>query len=210
VTGHSHGDRRAGGHLPGFRRLEQARHRGGRSGFDEDSFLTGEELVRSKDLIVGDRVDESARVVAGGDRLRPAGGIADADRGCDRVRLIDRVAEHERCGTGSLEAPHLGQPFRHTQLPVLVVALPVRRDVAGVADGQHMDVGSIAEDIDDLEGRGLLALDAIGVDRVDEVDRVGLGEFAAQRQAVVEVPVDLEQGRTVRDGLAHLPGRDLA
>ncbi len=56
-----------------------------------------------------------------------------------------------------------------------------------------MDVGGVAEDVDDLEGRRLLALDAVGVDGVDEVDGVGLGELPAQGEAVVEVPVDLER-----------------
>ena len=41
-----------------------------------------------------------------------------------------------------------------------------------------VDVGRVAEGVDDLEGRGLLALDAGRVDLVDELDRVGLGELA--------------------------------
>ena len=58
--------------------------------------------------------------------------------------------------------------------------------------------------------RGLLALDAGRVDRVDELDRVGLGELAREGQAVVEVAVDLQQGRAVGDRLAELAHRDLA
>ena len=93
---------------------------------------------------------------------------------------------------------------------VLLVTLPVCGDVAGVADGQAVDVGSVAEGVDDLEGRRLLALDAGRVHRVDELDRVGLGELAGEGQAVVEVAVDLQQRRAVGDRLAQLAHRDLA
>ena len=43
----------------------------------------------------------------------------------------------------------------------LFVAHPVGADVAGVADGQDVDVGRVAEHFDDLEAGGLLALKAI-------------------------------------------------
>ena len=58
--------------------------------------------------------------------------------------------------------------------------------------------------------RGLLALDAVGVDRVHQLDRVRLGELAGGDQAVVEVAVDLQQRGAVRDRLAQLAHRDLA
>ena len=73
-----------------------------------------------------------------------------------------------------------------------------------------MHVGRVAERVDDLERRGLLALDAIGVHGVHELDRVALGELAGRDEAVVEVAVDLEQARAVRDRLAQLAHRDLA
>jgi hypothetical protein len=44
-----------------------------------------------------------------------------------------------------------------------------------------VDGRRVAEHVDDLEGAGLLALDAVGVDRVDELDRVRLR--AATRQS---------------------------
>src|SRR3712207_7534557 len=48
-------------------------------------------------------------------------------------------------------------------------------------------VRRVAEDVDDLEGRRLLALDPVLVDAVDQAHRVVDGELAGQREAVVEV-----------------------
>ena len=101
--------------------------------------------------------------------------------------------EHQRRGTGGLGAEHAGQSVRETVAVVLGVALPVRGDVARVADRQGVHVGRLAERVDDLERRGLLPFDAIRVDGVDQRDgrEVG-GELAGQLQAVVEVAVDLD------------------
>ena len=69
-------------------------------------------------------------------------------------------------------------PAGALRLEVFDEAAPVGRDVAGVADGQAERVGGVAERVDDLEGGGLLALDAVRVDGVDERDRVLLGDPA--------------------------------
>jgi hypothetical protein len=53
---------------------------------------------------------------------------------------------------------------------IFEVALEVGRVVARVADRQHVIVGSETERIDNLERASLLPLDAVGVDRVDEVN----------------------------------------
>ena len=111
-----------------------------------------------------------------------------------------------RVATGASSSP----PSPGVAVAYSRVALPVGRDVAGVADRQHVDVGRVAERVDDLERRRLLALDAGRVDRVDQLDGVGLGELAGHGEAVVEVALDLDQGRAVRDGLAQLAHRDLA
>ena len=73
-----------------------------------------------------------------------------------------------------------------------------------------MDVGGVAEGVDDLERRGLLPLDAGRVDRVDELDRVGLVELAGDGEAVVEVALDLQDPGAVGDRLAQLAHGDLA
>ena len=132
---------------------------------------------------------------------------------------VDGVPEHDRSRAGRLETPHLraaGWPRRRARprgrcrRGVLAVALPVGRDVAGVADRQQWMSGASPSASTTSKARGLLALDAGRVDRVDQLDGVGLGELAGQGEAVVEVAVDLEQGRAVRDGLAELAHRDLA
>src|SRR6478735_6353088 len=217
VTGHGAHDACAGGHEPCGVARQQARDRRGRAGLDEDALLRREVAVGVEDLLVGDGLDAATGLVAGGDGLLPRRRVADADRGRDGLGVVDRVAEDDRRGTGSLEAPHPGQVGRRSRGrvgdglgEVLAVATPVRRDVAGVADREAVDVGGVAERVDDLEARGLLALDACRVDRVDELDGVGLGELACEGQAVVEVAVDLQQRGPVGDRLAQLAHRDLA
>src|SRR3712207_8921907 len=62
------------------------------------------------------------------------------------------------------------RPPRSTLFPYTTLfrsALPVRGDVAGVADRQAVDVRGVAEDVDDLERGGLLPLDPVLVDAVD-------------------------------------------
>ncbi len=70
--------------------------------------------------------------------------------------------------------------------------------------------GASPERVHDLEGAGLLALDAGRVDGVDQEHRVGLPQLPGDVQAVVEVAVHLQQRGAVRDGLAQLAHGDLA
>ena len=102
----------------------------------------------------------------------PRSGVADADRGGQGLGVRERLTGHQRRGTGGLEAAHHRTLGGAAAVDVLRVAQPVRRDVAGVADGQDVDVGGVAEEVDDLEGGGLLALEAHRVDRVHQRDGV--------------------------------------
>ena len=61
-----------------------------------------------------------------------------------------------------------------------------------------------------LEGRRLLAFDAELVDRVDEHDRMRVGELAHERQRLVEVALERDHARAVHERLGHLALRDLA
>ena len=70
--------------------------------------------------------------------------------------------------------------------------------------------GRLAELLDHLERRGLLALDPVRVDRVDELDRVLLRELADERERVVEVAADGDHARAVHQRLRELADRDLA
>ncbi len=134
-----------------------------------------------------------------------------------------RIADATVSGSGtgaprtSGAAPSACQPritgsLRGSRRPggVLAVAQPVRRDVAGVAGRQHVHVGGVAEEVDDLEGGGLLALQPHRVDRVHQRDRVVLGEPARDPQAVVEVAADHDHLGAVHDRLGELAGGDLA
>ena len=98
----------------------------------------------------------------------------------------------------------------HAEVEVLRVAEPVRRDVAGVADRQQVVVGGVAEEVDDLERRGLLALEPDRVDRVDQGDGVLPGQPLGQPEAGVEVAADHDHPGAVQDRLRHLAGGDLA
>jgi len=59
--------------------------------------------------------------------------------------------------------PHILAVSCNVQRSVLREAPPVGGNVAGVADRYRQDVGRLAEHVDDLEGAGLLTLDAIGL-----------------------------------------------
>ena len=64
--------------------------------------------------------------------------------------MIEDLTGDQRRGTRRLEAPHVWR------LAAGLIAGPVGRDVPGVANGQRMDVGGVAERFDDFPGRGLM------------------------------------------------------
>ena len=71
-------------------------------------------------------------------------------------------------------------------------------------------MGLPAELLEDLERRGLLALDAVRVERVDEHMGAARGELACDGERLVEGAAHLEQPRAERTGLGELPDRDRA
>ena len=111
-------------------------------------------------------------------------------------------------GSRSLDAEHPGQLVTAAEILEFLVALPVGGDVPGVADGEDVDVGRVAELLNDLEGRRLLTLDAVGIDRIDDGEVAGLAQFTDEAQGVVKVPPDGDDGRPVDVGLDHLAPRD--
>ena len=134
----------------------------------------------------------AAGLVAGREGQRPAGRAADADGRRDGLGVVHVVAEHERRGALGLEAEHPRRRLDEARAAVLAEAAPVGRDVAGVADRDGQVVGRVAEVLADLEGGGLLALDAVGVDGVHE------------RQRMVGSGVS-ESSRTTRSASSKLP-----
>ncbi len=181
-------------------------------GSQKTPFEPGQVAIGGQDLVVGDRLDPATGFVAGCRRLRPAGRVADPDRGGDRLGLGDRVTEHDRRRTGRLEAVHPGQPRAEPGSVVVAETGPVGADVAGVADRDREDVGRPAEVVADLERGRLLAGQAVRVDRVHERDRVVVagGQLAHDPERRVEVAVDRDDPGPGDERLEELAHRDLA
>src|SRR4029078_2823684 len=151
----------------------------------------------SKELITGGSLDQTAGFVPGSSSLLGRGWIADTDRRSDGFGLENRVAQPQRSGARSLEPPHPRCSHSFAGRRVLLITTPVRRDIPGVANGNHMQVGSIPQLVDHFEGGGFLTLDPVGIDRVYQRDRIDLDELAGEFQTVVEVAVDLHDLGTV-------------
>ncbi len=93
---------------------------------------------------------------------------------------------------------------------VLAEAHPVGGDIAGVTHRQAQPVRGSAQGIANLEGSRLLALQAVGVERVDQGDRLPLGDLDHQRQGVVERAVHLDNPGAVGHRARQLASRHLA
>ena len=87
---------------------------------------------------------------------------------------------------------------------VFVEAHPVGADVAGVAHGDAQPIGGLAQGIHHLEGGGFLALQAEGVHRVHQGDRVLVRHFLHDRQGPVEVALHGQHFSAVEQGLGEL------
>ena len=152
-------------------------------------------------------------------------GVADADGGGDGFGVIDHRVAQEGGGAGGLVAEHFRAAVGDGGAGVFALAAavgagggglagvfavadPVGGDVAGVADGQAVVVGGAAQGFDDFEGGGLLALQAVGVDGVDDGDRGVVGDFLDQAHAVVEVALDLDDDGAVHHGLGEFAHGD--
>ena len=70
---------------------------------------------------------------------------------------------------------------------VLTVAFPIGGDVAGVADGEEMEIGRATELIADFKRGGFLAFNADGINAVDNFDAGFLPEIADDAEGVVEI-----------------------
>ena len=88
-------------------------------------------------------------------------------------------------------------------------AHPICGDIASVAHGDEKVVGRDAEVLNDFERCGFLSFQPVGVDRINEHDRVLRGEFAHDAQSVVEATVDEHDSRAVCNRLCKLAARDV-
>ena len=152
---------------PVLAKPRDARRRGG---LDEHAFLGRQQLVRVNDFCIAHHVNQAARFIASGFRLFPTRGIADAYGGGDGFRLFNRMPADNGRGALGLESDHLGRGGNGLAALILLIAFPVGRNVARVADRQQMKVRRPAQRVADLERGRLLAFDTIGIDRIDDVD----------------------------------------
>ena len=72
-----------------------------------------------------------------------------------------------------------------------------------------MKIGRIAQFLDDLKARRLLALKPVRIDRIDDGDRLRLTDFADETQGIIEIAVDRHNFGAVHEGLAQLAEGDL-
>src|SRR5437762_11555101 len=93
---------------------------------------------------------------------------------------------NEGRGSLGLKAEHARTTRRQSRGLGLDESLPVRGDVAGVADRDAERIRRVAERVADLERGGLLSLDAVGIDAVDERRLTRLAELADHGERRVE------------------------
>ena len=173
------------------------------AGSQKTPSLDAEPAVGLEDLLVADRGDPAARAGERRHRLLPASGVSDPDRRGDRLGVRHRLAVDQRRRAVGLEA------VEDRRRPQLLEAAPVGGHVAGVADRDRQRPGRLAQLLDDLERRRLLPFDPVGVDRVDQFDRVLLRQLAHDPQRVVEVALQGDDPRPVHQSLGELADRDL-
>ena len=192
------------------RRAPQARD-GGRGGrLDEQPLGAREQAVGVEDLLVRHRLDHPAGLVARRKGALPACGIADTDCGGHRLRLGDGRAVDDGRGAGGLEAHHRRPASGRAILVILLEPLPIGGDVPRVPHGDEERVGRLAQCVHDLEGRRLLAFDAVRVQRVHQRNGVPGGHVADDVQGLVKVAVEGDELRPVGRRLGELARRHFA
>src|SRR2546428_595152 len=131
-------------------------------------------------------------------------------RGRDRVGPFDAASFDDRCCSGRLKTPHPRTAFRHSRLRRLTKALPVRGDIAGVADRDAERVGRIPERLADLERGRFLALDAVRVDAIHERRHPVGRELPRDAKGIVERALQRQHARAEDLSLHELTQGDLA
>ena len=171
-----------------------------------------------RDLLLGDLLAPAAKLVDDRGSLAPGGGVADADGGGTGVggdRLHDAVGVDEpaveRIGALGLDDADLRPARDEAELIHLGEAFAEGGGVGEVAAGNDDVLGNLPVHLlDHLEGGGLLAFEAVGVDGVQEIDGELLDELAENFDAAVEVGLELDGERAVVHRLRELAPGDLA
>ena len=127
-----------------------------------------------------------------------------------RAAILGQAA-HQRIRPRGLNHGDLRHPRREAQFEHLAEALAQRGRVAQIAAGHNQVVGHIpVEGLGNLEGRRLLPLQPVRIDRVEQVDRRFIHNLRQQCQAAVEVGLQLAGHRAVVHRLRELAPGDLA
>ena len=114
--------------------LEEACDGGRACGLNKNSFTFGKPALGGQDVLVGDYADRAVAFRDGGVCALPAGGVADANCGGDRVWGFDDAVMEDGRRTGGLKAHHARKHRGAPQLVKFTVTLPIGGDVAGVSD----------------------------------------------------------------------------
>ena len=100
-------DHRVGrGNLAALDVTQRAGDRGGRRRLAEHALVSRQQLLRGEDFRVAAFVEPAVRLLLRGPGQVPALRMADADRGGDGFRMLDRLAAQERRRAGGLEPRH--------------------------------------------------------------------------------------------------------
>ena len=153
-------------------------------------------------------------------RLWPRHGIANANRRRQRFRIRHRMELAraatlpiliERSRMFRLNHRQPRQLVDQAQSLRLTQPLAERRRVAEVAAGQHHPIRHLPIAlVQHLEHDRLLALDAERIHGVQQVDPQPLGQYADQRQDLIEVRFHLQGLRAIFQRLRQFRERDLA
>src|SRR5205823_876802 len=119
----------------------------------------------------------------------------------NRFRLLDDAAVKNRRGSRRLKTDHGRKRLGFSRVAIRAVTGPGRGDVSRVAERKKMEIGRVAEFVDNFEGRGFLSGDPIGIDRVHDREIVALPEFAHDPQRVIEVARDRDDLSAVCESL---------
>ena len=77
----------------------------------------------------------------------------------------------------------------------------MRRNVACVTDRQDVIVRAFAQSLKDFESNGFLSLQAIRIDRIDDIERQGSSHFLHEAHAIIEVATYLDDHRSMHHRL---------
>jgi hypothetical protein len=163
-------------------------------------------------------LDDAVELLQGAHGALVAHRIADLDGARQRLPGLHRlealevreVRAVERIGVLRLRHGDARQLLDEAELAHEEEAPAEGADVAEVAAGDDHPVGHLpVELLHQLDGDGLLALDAQAVHRVGEIDGALLGDLLHQRHAAVEIGVEAQHQGAVGERLYQLSRRDL-